>query len=362
MTTSSSNSRPLFPPVIDSTMLSSGANCLHKLYRTYIQHWKPQNESVHLVAGGAFAKGVEVARKAYFERLVVTPITTHAADGTPHTTWTEDHAPAAIPADDCYQLGARALLAAYGAFEPPESGSGSAKTLERMLGALEFYFEQYPFGADGMEPITLTNGRRGIEFSFAEPLPVNHPVTGQPILFAGRADMIAHFAGGQYLVDEKTASSLGASWSKQWDMRGQFIGYQWAAGRSNIRVDGSIIRGISILKTKYETQQAIVQHPQWELDRWLDITCENIERWKLAWANNKWNQDVTGGACAEYGGCSLSRICKAQNPDEWLPLYYTQRVWDPLGRSEVSVAEWEKQWALPPTGAVVPAQLELPFV
>ena len=140
--------RPMFPHAIDSTMLATFRSCPQKLFRTYMQHWKPKAESVHLVAGGAFAKGIEIARQAFFEQ--------------------------SLPRHEAEAAGLQALINAYGDFEcPPES----AKSLERTAGALEFYFDQYPLGADGMDPITFPNGKRGIEFSFALPLPFSHPVT-----------------------------------------------------------------------------------------------------------------------------------------------------------------------------------------
>ena len=50
-----------FPLAVDSTMLGTFRSCPQKLYRQYLQHWKPRGESVHLVAGGAFAEGIEAA-------------------------------------------------------------------------------------------------------------------------------------------------------------------------------------------------------------------------------------------------------------------------------------------------------------
>jgi len=306
--------RPMFPHAIDSTMLATFRSCPQKFFRTYLQHWKPQTESVHLVAGGAFARGIEVARKSFFE------------EGESFET--------------AQARGCHALIEAYGDFEcPPES----PKSLERTLGALEFYFDQYPFGHDGMDPITMPDGRRGIEFSFAQPLPFSHPVTGDPVLYTGRADMIANFAGGVYVVDEKTASSLGPSWSRQWEMRAQFTGYIWACQEFGLAPQGAIVRGVSILKTKYDTQQAITYRADFEVERWLTQTVRDLERMQRMWQDGWWDYALDH-ACAEYGGCSLTSICKSPSPDTWLPMYFSQRVWDPLARREMTVAEYEASW------------------
>lgn len=306
--------KPMFPHAIDSSMLATFRSCPQKFFRQYIQHWKPQTESVHLVAGGAFAKGIEVARSAFFEQ--------------------------GAEREEAEAAGLKALMEAYGDFQCPQE---SAKSLERTAGALEFYFENYPLGEDGMEPLRLANGRRGIEFSFANPLPFAHPVSGDPILYTGRADMIAEFAGGVYVVDEKTTSSLGASWSRQWEMRAQFTGYSWACMESGIEPAGTIIRGVSILKTKYDTLQAITYRSKWEIDRWLAQTVRDLERMRRMWEDD-WYDYALDHACAEYGGCSMLQVCKSNDPETWLPMYFAKRVWDPLAREELTAEEWEKHW------------------
>lgn len=315
--------RPPFPLAIDSTTLGAFRSCPQKAYRQYFEHWKPQSDSVHLIAGGAFASGIEAARRAFFE--------------------------AGAPAESAVALGLEALIVHYGDFEcPPDS----AKSLERTCGALEFYFDNYPLGQDSAIPITYGDGRRGIEFSFAQPLPINHPITGDPILYTGRSDMIADFAGGCYIFDEKTASSLGASWSKQWDMRSQFTGYCWAARESGLKPSGVIVRGVSILKTKYDTLQAITYRSDFEIDRWLEQTCRDIERMIEAWKSGYWDYNLDH-ACTEYGGCAFVQVCKSASPETWLPMYFHQRVWDPLLRREMSVEEYRaiQEGAAAPEGA-----------
>lgn len=338
MTLISSDRRLMFPHAVDSTMLAAMRSCPQKMFRTYLQHWKPKAESVHLVAGGAFAKGVEVARKAFYEgafpAYVKDETTGQFIDKGVRLAGPEGDLEASVAA------GMEALIKAYGDFECP---ADSAKSLERTVGALEYYFSQYPLGQDGMEPCLMANGKRAIEFSFALPLPFNHPVTGNPVLYTGRADMIAHFAGGQYTVDEKTTSQLGASWPRQWEMRAQFTGYNWAAREHGILVAGTIVRGVSILKTKYDTMQVVTYRSPAEIDRWLIQTIRDLNRLQRMWEEG-WFDFALDGACAEYGGCSLLQVCKSQDPEAWLNTYFEQRVWDPLARAETTVEEFEKQW------------------
>ncbi len=306
--------RPMFPHTIDSTILGTFRACPQKAFRQYVQHWKPIAQSVHLVAGGAFASGIEAARNAFYVQ--------------------------GQSAEDSEGAGLSALLRHYGDFECPAE---SPKSAERMCGALEFYFHNYPLGADGADPITLPGGKRGIEFSFAEPLDIRHPVTGDPILYTGRSDMIAERAGGVYIYDEKTTSSLGASWSRQWEMRSQFTGYAWAALRQGIKTAGSIVRGVSILKTKYDTLEVATYRSDYEIERWEQQVIRDIKRMIQMWEEGYWDYNLDG-SCTDYGGCPFTRVCKSSDPEAWLANEFEQRVWDPLARQETTVAEYEESW------------------
>lgn len=320
---------PYFPQVIDSSLMSDFRACPFKCHLTYLEHWKPKMESVHLVAGGAFAKGIEVARKAFYEQGKSQP--------------------------DAEAEGLLALISDYGNFECP---TDSAKDLDRMCGALEFYLAKYPLGQDGAEPITMGDGRRGIEFSFAEPLERAHPKSGDPLLFSGRADMVAEFAGGVFNFDEKTTTQLGAKWANQWDLRSQFTSYCWAGRKIGMKMQGTIVRGISILKTKYDTQQAITYRASWELDRWEEQLYRDLDRmlgmfhaqiidFNLDGActrmGNPWNRSFEP-ACNDYGGCQFRGVCKAKNPYEVLQADFSRRVWDPIQHKEIPIEEWEAGW------------------
>lgn len=306
--------RPMFPHTVDSTMLASFRACPQRFFRQYVQHWKPVNLSVHLVAGAAFAKGLEVARTCFY---------TQGKNN-----------------EDSQAAGMAALLKAYGDFQCP---SDSSKSPERMVGALEFYFDRYPLGADLAEPIHAASGKDGIEYSFAEPLSIAHPVTGAPILYTGRSDLLAHRAGGIYAFDEKTTSSLGATWSRQWEMRSQFTGYVWAYRKQGYHANGVVVRGVSILKTKYDTLEVPTYRTDYEVDRWEQQTLRDVARMIQLWHEGYWDYSLDG-ACTEYGGCPFTRACKSSDPESVISTEFEQRVWDPLAQRELSVAEWEASW------------------
>lgn len=298
--------RPPFPEVIDNSLLSAFRSCPQRCLREYIEHWKPKTPNVHLHAGASYARGLEVAREAFY-------LLGHS----------EENAIAA---------GLKALLKAYGNFEcPPES----AKSLERMLGALEFYFSRYPMASDHAVPVTLPGGLKGIEFSFAEPLDRKHPVTGAPLLYVGRYDALCQFAGGTYGLDDKTTSALGASWPKQWDLRGQFTGYCWGAQQAGIKIDGFLIRGISILKTKYDTLQPITYRPDWMIALWYEQVLREIDRMVRCWEEGYWDYSFDD-ACNAYGGCIFREICltRPEGRGAWLKTKFERRRWDPVTRQE----------------------------
>lgn len=293
-----------FPEVFDSSMIATLKQCPQLFKKVYIDQYKSKGQNVHLTAGGAFAKGVEVARRQFYE------------DGK--------------SADDSIAAGLGALLEAYGDYQCPDD---SAKSAVRMAGALEFYFTNYPLNHDAAYPITLPGGKRGIEFSFVHPLAIDHPVTGQPILYSGRMDAILNYAGDVFIFDEKTTTSLGATWGRKWDLRSQFTGYCWGCREAGVRTGGVVVRGVSILKTKYETAEAISYRPEWMLDRWYTELLEWIAdaiRW---WKTGRFRY-VLDDACTSYGGCGFSSVCQSENEAPWLDTYFVRKHWDPVTRKE----------------------------
>lgn len=322
-----------FPEYFDSSMLASYKGCAEQFRKGYIQHWKPKGLSVHLHAGASFAKGLEVARKAFYTGEIIGLV---CSPETNLPTWASIQREPQ-DADTSIALGLRALLAAYGNYQCP---ADSAKSAERTAGAFEFYFANYPLEREDGDPIELPGGKRAIEFSFAHPLPIAHPVTGNPILYVGRMDAIIRWAGGSFICDEKTTTQLGASWPRQWDLRSQFTGYAWGCRQAGIHVEGAIVRGVSILKTKYDTAQSINYRPEWQIERWYSELLEWIEDIKYNWQRRgpdapwRHNFDHT---CAEYGGCQFRDACLSEEEAPWLDTSFERRVWNPLIREERKV-------------------------
>lgn len=299
--------RPDFPAVIDSSLLSAFRSCPGKCFLEYFQHWKTRAPNIHLHAGKAYASGLEAARRAFYE---------------------QGHSE-----ETAIAQGLAVLLSEYGDFEcPPDS----AKSLERTAGAFEYYFTQYPMATDSFIPHALPSGGRGIEFSFSEPIDLAHPQTSDPILFCGRFDALGDYAGGLFGLDDKTTSSLGASWPRQWDLRSQFTAYAWGAARGGMPLQGFLVRGLSILKIKYDTLQAITYRPQWMIERWYEQTLRDIQRMIQMWDSGVWDYSLDN-ACNEYGGCVFRQPCMSLDPQPWLEGSFTRRRWDPVLRIETEL-------------------------
>jgi hypothetical protein len=295
---------PYYPEVLDSSMIAVMKQCPQLWKKVYIDEWKSKVTRIDLHAGAAFAKGVEDGRRAFFE------------DGK--------------EAEEAQAIGVASLLRYYGNVEcPPEN----PKSAERMAGALTYYFDQFPLTHSTGYPILLPGGKRAIELSFAQPLAINHPITGQPLIYAGRLDAVLSTLGDQFGCDEKTTKSLGPTWPNQWQLRAQLIGYKWGMKQWGIRVAGVVVRGVSILKTKYDHAESVNYYPDWMVDRWemelLEWIEESIRWWKTK--RYRYNMDFS---CSAYGGCGFLDTCTSQNEQPWLETYYERRHWDPVTRTE----------------------------
>jgi hypothetical protein len=293
-----------FPEVIDSSLIAAARSCHQKAYREYFEHWKGRDPSVHLRAGGAYAHGLEAARRAFYEE--------------------------GLDQETAVAIGGKKLLEFYGDFVCPED---SAKSASRTLGALEFYFDRYPMETDAAKPLVLASGKRAIEFNGVEPIDILHPVTGNPLLYSWRMDMVVEMDGMILGEDDKTASQLGASWPRQWDLRSQFTSYVWGAKKAGVPVQGFLVRGVSILKTKYDTMQAITYRPDWQIDRWYEQLLRDVKGLIQAWEEGYFSYNLDH-ACTEYGGCPFRNVCLSRDPQPVLEQFFTRRKWDPVTRTE----------------------------
>jgi len=302
---------PEFPRVLSSSMRETFSLCPRKFQWEQIYGYIPQGESEHLKFGSAYAAGIETFRRSYYGDKY--------GELSPSDKLSESLADAFYSA-----------LADYGDYEPPD---GSAKNFERLIGALCEYVVQYPPETDGCKP-SMFQGEPRVEFGFTFEIPdVQHPTTGEPILFTGRVDMLADFNGGLFVFDDKTTGALGPSWANQWRLRSQFTAYTVGAQLAGYEVVGAIIRGIAILKTKYNVAEVIVHRPPHIVEAWKNRLVHDTKRMLLMWESGYWPEyGQENGGCGQYGGCPYQVLCESANPQGYLDVYFQQARWDPIIR------------------------------
>lgn len=297
----------VFPQVIDNTMRKSFKNCSTLFYYDHLRNLKPIRPSIHLHAGAAFAKGHEAARRAFY--------------GDKTDVFTAELA------------GKAALTEFYGDFDERYGYTEHAKSLAGMLRAFEGYYIEYPLGKDPVVPL-MTGTGPAVEFSFAIPTEVKHPLSGDPILYAGKFDMLGIRDNALWVVDEKTTGSLGAQWRNQWDLNSQFTGYCAGAKAFNYPVIGALIRGVGILKTKITHEQVPIYRPDWIIERWWEQLQRDIvgmiRIWETAIDNPRKIDLNLSDACSAYGTCIFKDLCLSNDPENWIPGNYDVRVWNPL--------------------------------
>jgi hypothetical protein len=305
-----------FPLVIDSTILAEFNSCFMSGFRRYIQHLNGE-ESTDLVAGKAFAKGLEVARKSYYDL---------GWDGY-----------AAIEA------GKEACFEEYGDHAP---FPGTTKTCDRMVSTVEMYFMEYPFETDVIQPVKLENGKYAIEYSFAHQLPIMHPDLNIPLIFCGRADMLPEYAGKLWVSDEKTTSQITEKWADQWQTRGQFTAYTWGLRKDGINVAGAFIRGIALYKQQTKFVECTTTRSDFEVRTWeqqmLEMVHQMVNRYKRfkevqqpdysaeerhpsRFFPGSWNE-----SCFKYfRPCSFQQSCKTDKSEGLLYMQNEQNIWLP---------------------------------
>lgn len=295
------DTKPPFPSVISNSIRSTFKSCHREAYNKYFLKRIPVIPSIHLHAGGAFAKGMEATRQAYFV--------------------------AGLSDTDALLKGTSVLLDSYG--DLPEDDT-VVKTAERMAGALQYYFTIFPLETDFIKPHVGADGKPMIETSFAIPLPISHPQTGDPLLYAGRFDMVGDNAGSIFIVDEKTTNALGPTWGARYDNSGQFTGYVYAMQQYGLPIGGIMIRGIAILKEKYNHAQHIMYRPQHVIDRWYKQLLVDTADMIRCWESGYWDYDFAD-ACGSFGGCDFRTVCTMNDPDDWLQgSNFMHNPYDPL--------------------------------
>jgi hypothetical protein len=294
--------RASIPGVVDSTMRSDWVACPTRFHYSFGRKFGSPEGSTDLIAGGSFAKGLEVLRKCYYGQK--------------------------MSIRDSYEQGVLAAMQDYGDHQPPEHKK--QKSLERVIEALADYIAHYNPATDHIKPymVGANKDEPCVEFTFSLPLPILHPESGEPILYAGRFDMLGVRNDQLVVVDEKTTSQLGPTWVNKWNLRGQFTGYIWACQQYGYPVLGAIVRGVSFLSKSFGHAEAIQLRAQWEVDQWYEQLLHDVRGMVRAWEEN-WYDQAFDEACADFSGCPFQSLCKSSTPEAWASKFAI-RDWDPL--------------------------------
>jgi hypothetical protein len=301
---------PEFPPVITASLRTLFNSCHAKAFWSEIRGFTPKATSIHLTAGGAYAAALEAFRTSYW---------TPSGDDSEETRY-----------DRAVALGFEALIRAYGPADPPPE---EKKQFDRVVAAFIEYLFTYPPSTEHAIP-SYSVVKPRVEFSFAfEIADLKHPVTGDPLLYAGRLDQLVEYSGGLFVFDDKTASGIGPQWRKQWDLRSQLTGYVVGARLEDIPIVGAVLRGMAILKESCKTAEVITHRPEWLCDRWKERLIWDVKRMLDCWHSGYW--PTTGeesGACYQYGVCQYHVLCTSQQPEQYTSVYFDESRWDPIAR------------------------------
>jgi hypothetical protein len=307
--------KPSLPTVLDSTMIVDFRSCYERFRNRYMLNLMGRDKSVDLIAGGAIAAAIEAYRLGVY---------LHGAT-----------------VEQSLIQSYKAFTKEWGPYIPPEE---SAKQFTNCWLAVEDYFKTFPTKTDELQPLRTSEGRPFVEFSFAIPVGVDHPETGEPFIYVGRFDMLGEWMNRIVVSDEKTMGQMAANWVYQWSLRNQFMGYCWGAQQYGYQCNDALIRGICLLKYETKFVQAPAHYPDWMLSRWYSQLLNDLKRMVGYWKDDTRDYNF-GGACTEYGGCSYRDLCVSAKPEVWYS-HFNRAKWNPINRSLDPIPE-EPQERIP---------------
>lgn len=177
------------------------------------------------------------------------------------------------------------------------------------------------------------------------------PWSTSPWTYFGIVDMIAELDGQLYIVDHKTCSEMGESFSRKWKPDIQMLGYVVLAETMlglDRPITGAIINGAKMTKfvggakgmvfppekaANIEYRRVPIFYTQAEKAQWVRDRIE--ERRELEWHYETGVWPAAGrDACSAYGGCQFRDVC-GSSPGDWATRLASDfkpgQHWNPLG-------------------------------
>lgn len=285
----------------DATSINAAQTCPRKYYYSMIHGIQSTEASVHLRFGGLYATALE-----HFYKYRATGMTL----------------------DDALLAVVRETLEATWTEEGPEQFGHAAKTRFGLIRTIVWYIDQFGVESpDGIQTLHLANGLPACELSFS------FEVT-QDIVFCGHLDRGVTYAGGKYVMDQKTTGgTIGPYFFNQFKPDVQMSMYTYAGQvilDSPIR--GVIIDGAQIAVGFSRFERGFTYRTKDELDEWMASVLETIYRTRHYSEMGQFPMNLT--ACNNYGGCPFKSICGAspKNREEIIRQEFKPKVWDPIER------------------------------
>lgn len=312
----------ILPSLIDSSMLAAFRACPQQFFNQYILGLRSSARSIDLHAGGCFAEALEVFYREYFG--------------------------AGASFLDALRVSRVAFEFAWGDESAMPVPEDSGKSKANVWDAVEKYLHRYPPQNDEIQPYRDADGNASFEFSFAIPLDEEHtslpfpphPVTGAPFVYGGRFDAFGRYFSRIVIRDEKTSSQLGNTWLSKWALRGQFIGYVWAAQTLGYDTDTVAIRGVGLLKTQRTFIDKMQSFSTGLVDRWLRQLFRDLHRIVNCWNEGYFDYNFSD-SCVAFRGCTYKDLCLSDEPSNLYPSYVISR-WNPLAKEHKALETSEK--------------------
>lgn len=305
----------VFPPIIDNTILKDFRACPQRFFQRRLRGLRPMvgDVGVDAVFGGCLAAGVEAARRAYYVQGL------SGADAVGE---------AIVTAQEAWHK------------EAPVVPVRSRKTLANLTNAILAYFAKWPLPPEPTA-LCLTPIEDGIENCYTKDLGLVHPVTGKPLMYAAKMDMVARDQYGNYVaVDEKTTGNFSDSWYAQWDIDPQMTGYIWMLQDFQLtNMPHAVIRGIEI-GSAISCISVPVFRTEHQVKVWLHQTRMDVVRMLELWWDSgagelvdEWPRTL-GANCVQYGRpCEFMKLCNSPDAGRIAASEYRVERWSPLNKS-----------------------------
>lgn len=327
----------LFPQIISNTDLSLLSQCHLRYFRERIQHLRRKNSVYNedLSAGGAFAKGIQEVREAYYKK--------------------------GLSEQTALEMGKFRLQEEMEKEE--ETDEGQLKSPERMKLALETYFKKFPLADEELIPVYDEEGKLGVEYGITAELPILHPETGEPLIFKGKLDLLGSENGKLYILDEKTTKAIPKNQAALLQASGQFLGYAWLAQQKGHKVSEARIRKVSIQVKEIKVEEFVIPLTQFAIDRWYEALLDKLISLVLHYddfrADLEFNDETPDetvhftpdyqlGCTAFYRPCSFIDACTSKGGHEILYdiredddglSAFKQVCWDAETRTEIPLRD-----------------------